>query len=101
MELTKKNSMKVERTFADILIKNKVSFKFREVIEGREVDFIIGRVAIELDGVHHLKRRASEVSKNEILVRLGYTPLHFSAKEVKNNAQAVLREIKRLVGAKR
>ena len=91
--------MKVERTLADMLIKGKVPFKFREVINGRECDFVIGRVVVEVDGVIHQQKRAKDISKNEMLVKFGYTPLHFSAKEVRNNALEVFREIKRLVGA--
>ena len=97
MNITIKGSSKPERVVADYLIKNHISFKFREVIEGREVDFIIGRVIIEVDGVHH--RQSRDQSKNEMLARLGYVPLHFSAKEIKNNAQQVFREIKKLIEA--
>lgn len=95
MQILKKHSTKPERQLADVLIKNRIPFKFREIIESREIDFVIGRVVVEVDGIHHQRRRASERFKNEMLARLGYLPLHFSAKEVKNNVQQVLREIKR------
>ena len=97
MDIRKKHSTKVERILADMFIKARVPFKFREVISGRECDFIIGRVVIEVDGVIHRQKRAKDISKNEMLVRLGYTPLHFSAKEIRNNTQEVFREIKKLV----
>ena len=84
-----------------MLVRNKIPFKFREVIEGREVDFMIGRVIVEVDGVHHRQSRAKDISKNEMLVKLGYVPLHFSAKEIRDNAQTVFREIKKLIGANR
>lgn len=99
MGITKKNSMRVERTLADMFIKAKIPFKFREVIQGRECDFVIGRVIVEVDGVHHLRRRANEKSKNELLARLGYIPLHFSAKEIRTNPQKTFKEIKNLLKA--
>lgn len=95
MHITKEQSTKPERVLADTLIKSRISFKFREVINCRECDFVIGRVIVEVDGVHHQRRRASERSKNEMLARLGYIPLHFSAKEIKNDPLKVLREIMR------
>ena|SRR3990167_10914840 len=99
MRITKKHSSKPERILADLLVRNHIPFEFSKIIEGREVDFVLGRVIVEVDGVSHQRRRVSEKSKNEMLVRLGYIPLHFSAKEVRINAQQVLREIKRLVKA--
>ena len=82
-----------------MLIRNKVPFKFREIIEGRECDFLIGRVIVEVDGRIHRQKQAKDISKNEMLQKLGYVPLHFSAKEIRINAQGVLREIKKLVEA--
>ena len=100
MHITKKQSSKTERVLADLFIRSKISFKFREVIGGREVDFQIGRVIVEVDGVHHIpQRRVSEQKKNAGLVRLGYIPLHFSAREIRNNAQSVFAEIRKLIDA--
>ena len=97
MNITKKHSTRPERQLADVLIRNKIPFEFRKIIGGREVDFVLGRVIVEVDGVHHLRRIANEKKKNDLLARLGYIPLHFTAKEVKTNAQQVFREIKRLL----
>lgn len=97
MNILKRKSTKPERQLADFLIRNHIPFKFREMIDDREVDFVIGRVVIEVDGVHHQQRRASEISKNEMLARLGYIPLHFSAKEIRTNPQEAFKEIKKLL----
>ena len=101
MGITIRNSTKPERVLADMLIKSKTSFKFREIIQGRECDFVIGRVIVEVDGVHHdnPRSRAKDKLKNEILAKLGYIPLHFSAKEIRTNPQKTFKEIKNLLKA--
>ena len=99
MKILKKHSTKQERVIADMLIKSKIPFKFREIVNGREVDFIIGRVAVEVDGRIHRQKRAKDISKNEMLVKLGYTPLHFTAKEIRTNPQNSFKEIKNLLKA--
>ena len=99
MNIRKRHSTKPERILADILIRNKVPFKFREVIGGREIDLIIGRVAVEVDGASHRHSRDSERSKNVMLAGLGYTPLHFSAKEINQDIQKVFKELKKLLDA--
>ena len=97
MNILKKHSTKPERQLADMLIRNKVPFKFREIIEGRECDFVIGRVIVEVDGRIHRQKQAKDISKNEMLQKLGYVPLHFSAKEINQDIQKVFKELKRLL----
>ena len=97
MNITKKHSTKPERKLADMLIRNKIPFKFREIIEGRECDFVIGRVIVEVDGRIHRQKIAKDISKNEILVGLGYIPLHFSAKQINKDIQGVFKELKNLL----
>ena len=43
---------------------------------GREVDFIIGKYAIDIDG------HAQDVEKNVMLVKEGYIPIHILNHEV-------------------
>ena len=99
--LTKKHSSKPERILADQFIRNAVPFEFRKIISNREVDFVLGRVIVEVDGLQHNtpRARARDRQKNEMLVQLGYIPLHVSTKEVRSNPQGVFREIKKLVEA--
>ena len=97
MNIRKKHSTKPERILADMLIRNKIPFKFREIIEGRECDFVIGRVIVEVDGTSHRHRQAKDISKNEMLTKLGYIPLHFSAKEINQDIQKAFKELKRLL----
>lgn len=42
------------------------------------MDFILGKVALDIDG------HEQDVEKNNMLARLGYTPLHLSNKETKD-----------------
>ena len=69
------------------------------MIEGREVDFVLGKVIVEVDGVHHRNKQERDKEKNEMLARLGYIPLHFTAKELRTNAQRTFKEILKLVDA--
>ena len=81
--VSKRSSTKAERIFAEILKKNHIPFKHREVIGRREVDFIIGNIAVEIDGHEQSPER------NDWLVRKGYIPLHFNNKALIENRSAV------------
>lgn len=54
-----------------------IPFRTKVKIQGREVDFLIGKYAVEIDA------HKQDVSKNEMLVREGYIPLHLNNWEVK------------------
>ena len=53
-----------------------VPFKTKVMIHGREIDFLIGRNAIEIDA--HLQ----DPLKNSMLFQEGYVPFHFNNWEV-------------------
>ena len=76
LKLKKGNSTKAERRFMEILKDNHIPFKTKVVAEGREVDFVIGRYAIDIDG------HDQDGAKNVHLVNAGYVPIHFSNREV-------------------
>ena len=83
--IDKRTSTKAERLFYEVLKEMKVSFKHRWIVEGKEVDFIIGQYAIEISG------HEQDTDKNEFLVKHGYIPIHFENKEV------TLQNIKKLI----
>jgi hypothetical protein len=60
----------------ELLKKNHIPFRTKIKINGREIDFLIGRDAIEI-GSH-----PQSVKKNIILLRKGYIPFHLDNKEV-------------------
>ena len=76
--IKKGQSTKAERKFYEMLKANHIPFKYKAKVESREIDFIVGKYAIEIDG--HLQ----DGSKNEMLVRNGYIPIHINNNEIKD-----------------
>ncbi len=72
----KKHFTKAERIFGRVLQESRIAFKTKVKIKGYEVDFLVGRYAIEIDG-HEQKGE-----KNELLAKHGYTPIHLTNEEV-------------------
>lgn len=70
--LKKSSSTKAERIFAEILKRNHIKFQYRVKLEGREIDFVIGKYAVEIDG------HDQSTEKNQWLVKKGFTPLHLT-----------------------
>lgn len=70
VKLVRGHSTKAERRFAERLKNAHIPFRSKVIVCGREVDFIIGKYAIDIDG------HAQDVEKNVMLVREGYTPIH-------------------------
>lgn len=71
-------STKAERRFAERLKNLHISFQAKVIIGGREVDFLVGEYAIDING------HQQDPAKNTMLVEHGYTPLHVSNNEVFN-----------------
>ncbi len=76
-KLTREKSTKAERRFLELLKKQKIPFRTKVKIGGREIDFVVGKYAIDIDGRHSQAK-----GKNEMLIRAGYIPLHFSNREI-------------------
>ncbi len=70
------SSTKAERRFYEKLKAAHISFRTKVKINGREIDFIIGRYAVDIDG------HDQDTSKNEMLAREGYIPVHIANNEV-------------------
>ena len=70
------HSSKSERIFYEVLKELKIPFRHRWIVCGKEIDFIVGNYAIEING------HGQDSSKNELLVQAGYIPIHFHNKEV-------------------
>lgn len=86
-KLTKGHSTKAERRFMEMLKRNHISFQTKVKIQGREVDFLVGRFAIEIDG------HEQDPEKNSILLKSGYTPVHFYNWDVKPYLEDWLKKI--------
>jgi len=87
LKLKKNNSTKAERRFAEILKKNHIRFRTKVIVKGREVDFIIKKYAIDIDG------HDQDGIKNVLLVNAGYIPLHFSNKEITSKLTNKLKKL--------
>jgi hypothetical protein len=74
-KLVKEKSTKSERRFLEMLKEMHIPFKTKVKIKGREVDFLIGKYAVDIDC--HVQASG----KNEMLVAEGYTPIHLSNNE--------------------
>jgi very-short-patch-repair endonuclease len=78
-KLRRNNSTKTERKIAEILKANHIKFKAKWMVEGRECDFVIGRVIIEVDGDIHSQ---IDREREQKLLDAGYIPLHISVRQV-------------------
>ena len=91
LKLSKKHSTKAERRFMEVLKEGHIPFKAKVIVNGREVDFLIGRYAIGIDGHNQ------DTDKNVSLVRAEYIPIHFSNEEIKNyNKKLLINKLKKL-----
>ena len=84
LKLKKGRSTKAERRFVEILKKNHIPFRAKVIVKGREVDFLVGKYAIDIDG------HEQDTDKNVFLVKIGYVPIHFSNKEIFTLSQELL-----------
>lgn len=74
--IKKSNSTKAERIIIELLKKHRINFEHRVRVEGLEIDFLIDKYAIEIDG------HAQDPERNKKIVNLGYIPIHFTNQEV-------------------
>ena len=72
---------------ARLLNEKRILFKTKVKIGKYEVDFLIGKLVIELDG------HEQSVIKNQYLANLGYTPWHFTNQEVYENRENIIKKI--------
>lgn len=85
--ISKKHSTKTERIVYEVLKELKTPFKHRWMVNGREIDFVIDKLCIEIDG------HEQDIEKNNQLVKLGYTPIHLHNTEItKENIIKLLKQ---------
>ena len=85
--LERRSSTKPERIFAEILKNNHISFLWRDKIQGHEIDFIIGKYAIEIDG----HQQSSE--RNKMIIDAGFSPIHYKNEVLLKNREVVEKDI--------
>ena len=84
LKFEKTKSTKAERKVAEILKRNHIKFKAKWKINGREVDFLIGNVIIEVDGDIH---GSIDREREQMLLDSGYIPLHISVNQVYESSE--------------
>ena len=87
LKLIKGKSTKAERKFSEILKDNHIPFQTKVIINTREIDFVVGKYAIEISG------HEQDTSKNEELAKCGYVPIHFTNNEIN---EEIINKIKKL-----
>lgn len=70
------HSTKAERRFSELLKRFHIPFRTKVFINKKEIDFVIGKYAIEIDGHKH------SASKNSMLWGENYFPIHIYNHEV-------------------
>lgn len=75
--MDKKHFTKAERRFVRRLQEQHIPFKAKIKVNGREVDFVIGNKAIDIDG------HSQDVKKNKMLFNSGYIPIHINNSQLK------------------
>lgn len=89
--ITKKNSTKAEREFYEMLKFLKIPFKHRWLVKEKEVDFIVGKYAVEING------HPQNIQKNKFLVENGYIPVHFSNKAIREQKEETIKKLLKLI----
>jgi len=74
----KKHFTKAERKFARWLNENHIPFKTKAKVANKEIDFLIGKYIVEIDG------HEQDGNKNSMLVQEGFIPLHYTNQEINN-----------------
>ena len=82
LKFSKSNSTKAERKMCEILKKNHISFKAKYKIGRYVVDFLIGKMVLEVDGNIH---KSQPSKRNTELAKVGYIPIHITTKELYEN----------------
>jgi len=85
--ISKSTSTKPERIFIEILKANHIPFEHRKKIDGKEIDFIIGYYAIEIDG------HRQNAQRNDWLFSNGFVPIHYTNGALLRNRAAVEQDI--------
>lgn len=79
----KKSSTKPERIVHEVLKELHIPFKHRWLVAGYEVDFLIGRYVVEINGHDQAGER------NHDLADRGYVPIHFENSFILNNREQI------------
>ena len=89
-----------ELIFINILVENKIGFKFQYKIGPYKADFLLGESLVcELDGPHHAQpeQKAHDLKRDKYLRKMGYKILRVPLIVLTLNQRAVIEEIKEIL----
>ena len=81
--ISRKNATRSERRLLELLKKLHIPFRAKVKINKREVDFVIGKYAIDIDC------HVQDPMKNRMLMAEGYIPIHFNNAEIKQTQSII------------
>lgn len=87
LKLKKGRSTAAERKMMQLLNELRIPFRTKVRIEGREIDFLVGRYAIEING------HPQDPSRNVQIINAGYTPVHVENRDVNPSLKSWLRKL--------
>lgn len=86
--ITKKHSTIGERIVYEVLKELHIPFKHRWLVNGREIDFVFGDIALEING------HEQDAERNQEIVVSGLRPIHVANKEIsKHYITQLIKEI--------
>ena len=89
--ILKKHSTKPERIIYELLKELKIPFRHRWNLGRLEIDFLVGKYAIDIDGHDQNGQR------NFDLIEMGFVPIHFSNQEITNNREIIKSKLHKLL----
>jgi very-short-patch-repair endonuclease len=92
LKLKKDNSTKGERRIGELLKKNRIKFKSKWKIGKYEVDFMVGKMIIEIDGSVH---KRTNTQRDIYFTSQGYIPIHIITSRQKT--EAVEKDLLRMI----
>ncbi len=85
--INKRSSTKPERIFIEILKKHHISFKYKVKLDRYEIDFIIGKYAIEIDG------HQQSALRNKVILDTGYQIIHYRNEALLKNRTEIEKDV--------
>jgi len=91
LKIQRGNSTKSERIFLEILKELHIKYRCKVLIGGREIDFLCGKYAIEING------HPQKIDKNSSLLESNHIPININNEDLFNNRDLIKQQIKQLI----
>lgn len=86
------NPTRAEKKFRDRLKENKIKFRTQWVIGFYIVDFLIGKIVVEIDGKSHDNRKEYDRERTKYLQSLGYWVVRIKNEDVETCSLRMLKQ---------